>query len=483
MKSTSHLSTVFCEIRGSNYRRAAWSSFVSLWISAIPGLISCGETSGPGSSTGKAAVIAAATPTSINSTVGASVLEPPAVLVQDSKGNPVGGVVVTFSIAKGGGTATGTVATSNAAGVARIGSWTLGRAPGLNVLAAASPSLAAVEFSATTVAGPPTRITKVAGDNQEAVLGASAAIPPQVFVSDAFGNGIAGVQVSFSIASGGGSLSNPVVTTNAAGVAAVGGWKFGTEAEQSVVARAGEMTPQIFRAILPFVYAECGTPEQIIAGVTLQSQFTATSCKGYNGSYYKVMSVTLTNQANLFSLTSSDFDTYLFLYSGEIATNLIGSNDNASPITTNSEIKAILPPGTYRLVATSLLPSTGGSFSINIVPASEIVRGCEKVFVSRGVSTYQVTQSNDCLISTFGNADRFQIFLQQGSPVTVSVNDQTYSNHPLSLLDASGEIVMKGYYAGNYLDALQFTASSNGFYTIEVSNAGEDGAAYILSVK
>jgi hypothetical protein len=56
--------------------------------------------------------------------------------VTDASGNPVSGIAVTFAVASGGGTATGTSRTTDASGVATVGSWTLGAALGANTLTA-----------------------------------------------------------------------------------------------------------------------------------------------------------------------------------------------------------------------------------------------------------------------------------------------------------------------------------------------------------
>jgi hypothetical protein len=62
---------------------------------------------------------------------------PPAVLVEDAQGNPVPGATVTFSVTGGGGSATGTDAVADGAGIARVGTWTLGPGAGANALQAA----------------------------------------------------------------------------------------------------------------------------------------------------------------------------------------------------------------------------------------------------------------------------------------------------------------------------------------------------------
>jgi len=60
----------------------------------------------------------------------------PAVRVVDESGKEVQGVEVTFTVTSGGGTATGTTAVSDSAGIATVGSWTLGPALGKNTMTA-----------------------------------------------------------------------------------------------------------------------------------------------------------------------------------------------------------------------------------------------------------------------------------------------------------------------------------------------------------
>ena len=65
----------------------------------------------------------------------------PSVLVTDAGGNPVSGVVVTFAVASGGGSATGLTPTTDAFGVATVGSWTLGTIAGANTLTATAAGI------------------------------------------------------------------------------------------------------------------------------------------------------------------------------------------------------------------------------------------------------------------------------------------------------------------------------------------------------
>ena len=77
---------------------------------------------------------------------------PPSVLAQDSYGNPVHGVTVTFAVTGGGGSVTGPLATTDGKGVARVGSWILGPSPGINHLTASLSGVPDVVFEAMGMA-------------------------------------------------------------------------------------------------------------------------------------------------------------------------------------------------------------------------------------------------------------------------------------------------------------------------------------------
>src|SRR6185295_12175410 len=105
------------------------------------------------------------------------------------------GVSVTFSVASGGGSITGASQTTDANGVATIGSWTLGTSAGANSLAATSSGLSGspITLSATGIAGAATQIALNAGDAQTAVAGAALTTAPSVIAKDANNNVVAGV--------------------------------------------------------------------------------------------------------------------------------------------------------------------------------------------------------------------------------------------------------------------------------------------------
>lgn len=81
---------------------------------------------------------------------GYAVNEPPAVRLLDMDGNPISGAKITFTVAVGGGSVTGAVATTGADGVATVGGWSV--TAGDNVLTASMPApfrVAPVRFTAT----------------------------------------------------------------------------------------------------------------------------------------------------------------------------------------------------------------------------------------------------------------------------------------------------------------------------------------------
>lgn len=90
-----------------------------------------------------------------SATVSTGVSVPPTVRVDDAHGNPVSGVSVTFAVTAGGGSVGGAAQSTDAGGLASVGSWTLGSTPGANALSATVDGVSGspVAFVATGTAG------------------------------------------------------------------------------------------------------------------------------------------------------------------------------------------------------------------------------------------------------------------------------------------------------------------------------------------
>src|SRR5437899_1605471 len=154
---------------------------------------------------------------------GTAVAVASAVIVRDASGNAVSGVEVTF-LAPGtaNGSVTGGSQTTNGAGVAQVGAWTLGTVAGTDSLqAATSPVLSGspVYFTATVTPGPPATMSKFSGDNLTGQVSTALQTPHVVLIADAHGNPVPGVSVTWAAATGGGSVQPVVSTTDHNGLA------------------------------------------------------------------------------------------------------------------------------------------------------------------------------------------------------------------------------------------------------------------------
>lgn len=164
--------------------------------------------------------------------VGAAVPVPPQVVVSDSAGRGVPGIRVLF-VPQGGARATGAEQVTDVAGRASVGSWTLGTTAGPYVLLATVPDTRLEDrparVEAQALPGPPTAVSAVAGNRQEAEAGIPVAVPPRVQVADAYGNGVPTVPVTFHVASGGGAVLGAETATGGAGFAAPARWTLGPD--------------------------------------------------------------------------------------------------------------------------------------------------------------------------------------------------------------------------------------------------------------
>jgi adhesin/invasin len=168
---------------------------------------------------------------------------------------------VVFAVTQGGGTLTGATDTTDANGLASVGSWTLGPTVGLNALTATVSGITPVQFLALgTSTGGVTSMTLNAGDGQTALGGSAVAIPPSVLLTDTAGAPIAGVEVTFAIMAGfGGSLADTTPVSDASGIASVGTWTLGLPGTNSLTASLPGLPDVTFSAT-----ATVGQPAQIL---------------------------------------------------------------------------------------------------------------------------------------------------------------------------------------------------------------------------
>jgi hypothetical protein len=164
----------------------------------------------------------------------------PSVRLLDGPGNTVAsaGVAVTVSIASGGGTLGGTTTVlTGADGVATFAELSITGTVGARTLRFHADGLIAANSALVTLsAGDAMHITRNSANGQIAQAGANAPVAPAVLVQDVSGNAVAGVPVTFTATSGGGTV-NPAtpVVTGANGVAALTSWTLGATAGVNLV--------------------------------------------------------------------------------------------------------------------------------------------------------------------------------------------------------------------------------------------------------
>ena len=173
-----------------------------------------------------------------SATAGSAVAIAPSVRVRDESQNPVAGVDVTFAVTAGGGSIVpATTVTTDANGLATLTSWTLGASVGTNTLEASVAGLTGspVLFTATGTAGGATQLAISGGNNLTGPVGTMLGTAHEVRVTDANGNPVAGVSITWA-AVGGGSVAPLASVTDADGRATAVRTLGGTAGTQSTTA-------------------------------------------------------------------------------------------------------------------------------------------------------------------------------------------------------------------------------------------------------
>jgi hypothetical protein len=173
-------------------------------------------------------------------TAGTSWSTQPVLTVEDSGSRKVAnyGSNVTVAIKAGTGAAgaalsgTTTVAATN--GVATFSGLSIDKASTTYQLHATSGALTAADSSTFTISAASAQTIALNGGNaQSATVNTNVATAPSVLVTDAYGNPVSGVSVTFAVTGGGGSVTGGSQSTNSSGIATVGSWKLGTTSGSS----------------------------------------------------------------------------------------------------------------------------------------------------------------------------------------------------------------------------------------------------------
>ncbi len=152
----------------------------------------------------------------------------PVVQVVDGFGDAVAqaGINLTAAIQSGGGTLAGTATVaSDASGQATFSNLRINGMVGNRTLRFTSSGLSGVTSGTVAMtAGPAALLVANSTTSQSALVGQPVPTKPSVKVTDLDGNPVSGVNVTFAITSGNGSMTGGAQVTNGAGVATVGSW-------------------------------------------------------------------------------------------------------------------------------------------------------------------------------------------------------------------------------------------------------------------
>jgi hypothetical protein len=444
-------------------------------------------------------------------TVGAAIPTAPAVQVGDAYGNPVPGVTVTFAVSSGGGSATGTASVTDSLGVASVGSWTLGTVAGTNTMTATVSGFPTLNITAIGRAGPPAGLTKQAGDGQGGGLASPVDSAPSVLVTDGFGNPVQGTVVTFTVITGGGSLSatpgSGLVSvvqrpTNETGIATVGAWVLGSAPGINTLAAAVTGLPEVtFTATAQDGCAV--SPPSFAVGSSVEGALSTHDCRLPSGEYTDLYSVTVPTASSVrFDMMSTSYypDQTLFDASGA----LMASGGTARTDCTDgddcshaSSLHVLLAPGDYIAGLGGLIPDYSaeefvggglGPYSFSSTVVSEDITDCEAAFVTRGVTTAQRIDTTDCAGSVHASTyfyDQIDIYMTAGQTYTISMSSAEFDTY-LELWDGNwGDVIaFNDDFGGSTDSQITFTPTQSGRYVIAASTyKGETTGTYTLVVQ
>jgi len=179
----------------------------------------------------------------------------PIVLVKDTRGNPIGGILVSAGIASGGGTLGGSLSVTSAAnGLATFGNLSISGVIGTRRLSFSAGTPSVTSGNLNVSAGPASQLSITTQPGATAVANFNIAPQPVIQLRDASGNAVSqsGIVVTAAInaGTGGASLGGTTsVTTNAGGSASFSNLKLTKSGNYSLKFNAAGLTQAISNVI------------------------------------------------------------------------------------------------------------------------------------------------------------------------------------------------------------------------------------------
>jgi hypothetical protein len=315
---------------------------------------------------------------------GAAVTIAPAVLVQDANGNAKAGVTVTFAVGEGGGSVTAGTATSNASGIAAVGSWTLGPSAGSNSLVASTSGAPSVTFHATAaVSACSTRTALALGSSSGGALATSDCLLSAGYYIDFFSTVLpdAGAYLfsqtaafdtylDLSLADGTVIAENDDATDNStnsaikallpAGTYVMGASSFDPAVTGNYTVSSQVTSPDNANCELVFVVKNVTTTQGLAASDCLLT--TPPDAPIYGDGFYILLRA---GQSITVDMSSSVVDSYLTIVRGDGTT--MAQNDNKDATTKDARITFTAATANYyAIVARTAIASQTGAYTLAI---------------------------------------------------------------------------------------------------------------------
>ncbi|HWK89546.1 MAG TPA: Ig-like domain-containing protein [Longimicrobium sp.] len=413
---------------------------------------------------------------------GAALADSLTIRTRDLFGNAVPGIPVTFTVTQGGGSVSALTVSTSAQGLAKV-RFTLGPSAGTHTVNASSPGLPNTVFTATAQAGAPAALARHAGHAQMALAGTPVPIAPAVRVTDAHDNPVPGVGVTFSVTGGGGSVTGANATTNASGVATLGGeWTLGPPGVQTLAATVPGLDPVTF---LANATDPCAVVTDLQVDVEAIGSLAAADCRLASGHYVDTYRLVLGQQRHL-ELAYTAF--HPLQGSVELRSATRSIDLLTAPFAgAGAHGRFILPAGTYYLSASATAPWETGFYSLDAVNFTTGVN-CSPTtdVVVPGVVVADQIDPGQCVSPMVragpGNQiEAYYVEVMAGQTLTVTLASSAFDPW-LAVVDAGGTVVQDDNGGGGTTARVSVTSPTRQWYRVEAVARENAYGAYTLTV-
>ncbi|MDZ7705408.1 MAG: PEGA domain-containing protein [Trueperaceae bacterium] len=176
-------------------------------------------------------------------------------------------------------------------------------------------------------------------------------------------------------------------------------------------------------------------------------------------------------------MASGAFDTYLELYTGDDADNLIAENDDG-PMGTDSQLTLNLEPGRYEIVASSLF-GAGDVYTLSVAETAPLTVSGELSVPAEASGEI----SDDAAVIDGRPSDLYTLTLDEPMMVQIDLSSDIFDSY-LTLRDDSEAVISTDDDGGSGRDSRLQIGLEPGSYQIVASSLFSDGSgAYTLSVQ